>query len=102
MLQALGIIDKLITGAFWREIKRKRNILDLNLLLEVFKLKLEGYLKKNSSALLEGETDEMLAKYEVYHLLFEFENATVKIYTQMALELATGGMLLNLEQQVKY
>ncbi|WAR27091.1 LOW QUALITY PROTEIN: hypothetical protein MAR_012795, partial [Mya arenaria] len=28
---ALGIIDKLITGPFWREIERKRNILNLNL-----------------------------------------------------------------------
>ncbi|WAR29909.1 hypothetical protein MAR_003477 [Mya arenaria] len=72
-------------GPFWREIERKRNILDLNPLLEVLQLKLEEY-PKNSSALLEGETpfpDEMLAKDEVYHSLFEFENATIETYTQI-------------------
>ncbi|WAR08420.1 hypothetical protein MAR_018378 [Mya arenaria] len=87
-----------------REIDRKSNILDLNPLLEIIQLKLEEY-SKDSSALLEGETlfpDEMLAKGEVYHSLFEFKNATIETYTQMILELATGRMLLILERQVKY
>uniref|UniRef100_A0A8W8MPP0 Uncharacterized protein n=1 Tax=Magallana gigas TaxID=29159 RepID=A0A8W8MPP0_MAGGI len=103
-LRALGIIDKIITGPFWRVIEKTENILDLNPVLLNMKLNLQD-LSQDASPLLEGHLvfpEESVHKDEVYDSLFENTNdAIFETYTQMALELAIGGMLLILERQAK-
>lgn len=103
-LRALGIIDKIITGPFWRVIEKTENILDLNPVLLNMKLNLQD-LSQDASPLLEGHLifpEESVHKDEVYDSLFEnTDDAVFETYTQMALELALGGMLLILERQAK-
>ncbi|XP_048751175.2 uncharacterized protein LOC125662866 [Ostrea edulis] len=103
-LRALGIIDKVITGPFWRIIERTANNLDLNPVLLNLKLSLQD-LSHDATPLLEGHPifpDENVHKDEIYESLFENTNdPAFEMYTQMALELALGGMLLILERQAK-
>lgn len=103
-LRALGIIDKIITGPFWRVFEKTGNILDLNPVLLNMKLNLQD-LSQDASPLLEGHLvfpEESVHKDEIYDSLFENTNdAIFETYTQMALELAIGGMLLILERQAK-
>lgn len=103
-IRALGIIDKLITGPFWKIIEMVPNIIALNPYLDALKTKLEIFCK-DSSTLLTGEQvfpDIQINKDEIYQSLFsDVDDPILDTYTQMALELAAGGMLLILERQAK-
>ncbi|VDI71580.1 E1A/CREB-binding protein [Mytilus galloprovincialis] len=103
-IRALGIIDKLITGPFWRIIETSKNILDLNPTLCHLQKKLQE-LSFDASPLLAGEL--VFEGVEVHRdsifdsLLKDTGDPVSEMYTQMALELCIGGMLLILERQAK-
>ncbi|MES9880650.1 MAG: hypothetical protein ABW185_07190 [Sedimenticola sp.] len=102
-IRALGIVDKLITGPLWRLIEKTGSILDLNPVLHHLQVKLEEF-SKDSSPLLAGIEvfpDMVIHKDEVFTSLFQSRDAVDETYTQMALELVAGGMLLILERQAK-
>lgn len=104
--RALGIIDKVITGPFWRLIENSPNVLSLNKNLYQLKIQLEQW-SQDASPLLAGdclfdEQEAPINKDEVYeHLIAPSENSVLDTYTQMALEITFGGMLLVLERQAK-
>ncbi|KAK3084521.1 hypothetical protein FSP39_014699 [Pinctada imbricata] len=103
-IRALGIIDKLITGPLWRHIESANNILDLNPILLTLKTKLEEF-SKNAHPLLSGTpvfSEMIIHKDDIYESLFkDTGEPSFDAYTQMALELISGGMLLILERQAK-
>ena len=74
-IRALGIIDKLITGPFWRLIESVNNVLDLTPHLELLRTKLLLY-SQDSSSLLSGdpvfpEPQVSCSKDTVYDSLFQ-------------------------------
>ena len=106
-IRALGIIDKIITGPFWRLIEGSKSILDLNnphlkLLQEMWIL-----WSSDASGLMLGnplfpETVVSIHKDQLYDSLFQVsEDPTLDTYTQMCLELCLNGMLLIIERQAK-
>ncbi|CAC5376816.1 unnamed protein product [Mytilus coruscus] len=103
-IRALGIIDKLIAGPFWRIIETSKNILDLNPTLCHLQKNLQE-LSVDASPLLAGEL--VFEGVEVHRdsifdsLLKDTDDPVSEMYTQMALELCAGGILLTLERQVK-
>ena len=105
-IRALGIIDKLIIGTLWRLIESVNSVLELTQHLELLRTKLLLY-SQDFSSLISGdqvfpEPQVSCSKYTVYDSLFQdCADPVLDTYTQMALELATGGMLLILERQAK-
>jgi E1A/CREB-binding protein len=105
-VRALGIINKMITGPFWRLIEKVGNVLDLNPHLVALQVKFKE-LASDASPLLRRETiffvDIDLHKDEIFDSLFnnETNEPILELYTQMVLEMSCGGMLLILERQAK-
>jgi E1A/CREB-binding protein len=68
-VRALGIINKMITGPFWRLIEKVGNVLDLNPHLVALQVKFKE-LASDASPLLRGETiffvDINLHKDEIF------------------------------------
>ena len=62
-LRALGIVDKVITGPYWRILEAPGSILDLNPYLLQMKLSLEEWCK-DASGLLEG--DKLFRDVEIH------------------------------------
>ncbi|MES9884866.1 MAG: hypothetical protein ABW185_28810 [Sedimenticola sp.] len=105
-IRALGIIDKVVTGPLWRLIEAAPNVLALNNHLHQVKMQLEQWAQDASHVLsgvsLFDEDEVSITKDAVYDSLFApSENLVLETYTQMALELCFGGMLLILERQAK-
>ena len=106
-VRALGIIDKVITGPFWRLLEQSPNILYLNPHLFQMKLQLEAW-SKDSSSLLDG-TETLLPtdlvcihKDIVYDSLFaDTDDAELDTLTQEALEISMTSLLLILERQAQ-
>lgn len=102
-VRALGLIDKLITGPFWRLIAAP-NSLSLNKHLLQLKLTLEAWSKDASPALC-GEgvfSEDSITKDSVYEALTApSEDPLLDLYTQMALEICCSGMLIIVERQAK-
>ena len=102
-VRALGIIDKLITGPFWRLIEKKGSILDLNPFLLQMKNKLEVW-GTDASPLLEGvplfdENDVELHKDNIWDALFSpCDDVEFNMLTQQALEMCMHSILLVLER----
>ena len=102
-VRALGIIDKLITGPFWRPIEKKGSILDLNPFLLQMKNKLEVW-GTDASPLSEGvplfdENDVELHKDNIRDaLLSPCDDVEFNILTQQALEMCMHSILLVLER----
>ncbi|XP_062619841.1 uncharacterized protein LOC134281392 [Saccostrea cucullata] len=103
-IRALGIIDKMITGPLWKLIESVENVLALNPYLLILRDKLSE-LCGDASPLLKGEPifpDVAIKRDQIYESLFsETDDPVIETYSQMALELALGGMLLILERQAK-
>lgn len=104
-VRALGIIDKTVTGPFWRLLNTAGfNILSLNEHLLTMRIQLERW-SKDASSLLEGEPlfPEEIAeqhKDELYEELFrESADEEFQVMTQQALELVMSSMLILLERQ---
>lgn len=67
--RALGIVDKIITGPYWRVLEAKGNILDLTPYLYQMKLSFDRWCK-DASGLFEGEivfSDITMHKDEIYN-----------------------------------
>ena len=105
-LRALGIIDKLITGPFWRIVNQADNILDLNTPLLKMKQSFERW-REDTSPLMDGEplfeeNDVPVHKDAIYDALFEAtEDTDFDSLTQQALEMLMHGRILILERQAQ-
>lgn len=105
-IRALGLIDKIITGPLWRIIETVPCVLSLNTYLHQLKLNLESW-SKDASPLLSGETvfgesESEIHKDCIYEALTApSEDPMTEAYTQMALEICLGSMLIILERQAK-
>lgn len=101
-VRALGLLDKFVTGPYWRKLNKARNILDLNEPLLQLKEKLEG-LAQDSSPLIDGSF-KLYADIDSHvDLLYDallrpdLTDATTQIY----LEAVMHGLLLILERQAE-
>ncbi|KAJ8375537.1 hypothetical protein SKAU_G00061170 [Synaphobranchus kaupii] len=104
-VRALGIVDKMVTGPFWRLISQQgNNILSLNHHLLNMKIHFERW-SQDASSLLEGEalfSEDIVEvhKDKLYEELFrESGDDEFQIMTQEALELIMTAMLILLERQ---
>lgn len=104
-VRALGILDKIMTGPYWRMLENAENILSINTDLENLRQHLETW-GADSSALLAGDIvlfpQVGLRKDDLYTSLFTDSNdVLLDTYTQMFLELMCQATLLVLERQAK-
>ena len=103
-IRALGIIDKVITGPFWRLLERKgTSNLDTNMYLHQMQIQLNLWAK-DASSLLGGdpmfpENDIPIHKDKIYESLFGDYEANFDSMMQAALEMSMHGLLLILERQ---
>ena len=102
-VRALGIIDKLITGPFWRLIEKKGSILHLTPFLTQMKTKLEVW-GIDASPLLRGEPmfseqDAELHRDVIWEKLFTSSgDVNFETLTQQVLEMCMHSLLLILER----
>ena len=103
-IRALGIIDKVVTGPFWRLVEAAPNILSLNDPLNHMLTKLKAWAV-NASPILEQAPlfpDIDIHNDDMYDELFqESDDADFCTYTQVALEMILTGIVLILERQAK-
>ena len=105
-LRALGIIDKIITGPFWRVINHADSILDLNSYLFTMKERFELWCK-DASSLLNGEPlfDEdtiPIHRDQISEELFESTaDSECESLTQQVFEMFMHRLLLILERQAE-
>ena len=104
-IRALGILDKVVTGPFFRIAENASSVLDLNPFLERMQAKFQEW-SQDASLLLEGETlfDEAavpIHRDEVYDSLFAGQEVQVEVLTQEALELIFHSWIILLERQAK-
>lgn len=104
-VRALGIIDKTVTGPFWRLLNTPGfNILSLNQHLLNMRIQMERW-SRDASSLLDGEPlfPEDIAelhKDQLYEELFrDSGDEEFQVMTQQALELVMASMLILLERQ---
>lgn len=99
---ALGLLDKFITGPYWRKLNKAKNILALNQPLLQLKEKLEG-LAQDSSPLLDGNfklyDDIDIHMDLLYDALLKPDPTDAS--TQVYLEAVMHGLLLILERQAE-
>ena len=105
-IRALGIIDKVITGPYWRLLETKGGIYDLNTHLHQMKITMEAWSKDASPLLSVGETlfnpdVVQMHQDEIYQKLFEPTSPLIESLTQLALEVLMSSLLIILERQAK-
>ncbi|XP_070547896.1 uncharacterized protein [Ptychodera flava] len=103
-IRALGLIDKVVTGPYWRIVEKVDNILDMNQHLLQMKLGLERWTH-DATTVLEGEpmfAPEVapIHKDALYDKLME-ETGSVEFdsLTVQALEMLMHSLLIILERQ---
>jgi E1A/CREB-binding protein len=103
-IRALGMVDKIITGPFWRLVEGTASILDLNAPLNHMLQQLKSWAV-DATPLFEGEPlfrDVDIHRDELYQELFaESGDVDLDTYTQVALEMILTGIVLILERQAK-
>ncbi|CAH1267617.1 Hypp3773 [Branchiostoma lanceolatum] len=105
-VRALGMVDKTITGPFFRLLGTQKGILDLNPHLHQMQLSLDRW-SKDASSMMEGEAlfDEEVVKRNkdaLYQSLFAAsEDEELDVLTQQALEVICASMLILLERQAE-
>ena len=101
-VRALGILDKFITGPYWRKLNMCENILALNNPLQELKEKLEK-LSGDCSVLLDGTfklyPDVDVHVDAIYDVLLTPDDTDST--TQVFLEAMMHGLLLILERQAE-
>ena len=90
-IRALGILDKIVTGPFFRLTENAKSVLDLNPHLQQMQKCLEQW-SQDASPLLEGETlfnEEVVPihNYEMYESLFKEQSEQLQTFKQEALEI---------------
>lgn len=104
--RALGIVDKLITGPFWRLIEQTPSVLSLNSDLAKLQAKLDQW-SKDATPLLDGSEaifeNVVIHRDALFESLFHDEEGSIQMdtFTKMALEMICHGLLLILERQAK-
>ena len=103
-VRALGIIDKIITGPYWRLIEETKSILDLNRYLLKMKTSLENWAN-DASTLFAGEEmfdDVMIHNDALFDKIFaDSGDVELDSLTQQALEILMNGLLILLERQAQ-
>ena len=107
-VRALGIVDKIVTGPFWRIVEHVDSILKINPYLETLKLQLDS-LRQDANPSLHGhlffdENDDLVKidRDNVYDELFRnTQNEEFEVLTCQALEEIFVAMLTIVERQAK-
>ncbi|XP_035680013.1 uncharacterized protein LOC118418274 [Branchiostoma floridae] len=105
-VRALGMVDKTITGPFFRLLGIQKGILNMNIHLHQMQLGLDRW-SKDAISLMDGEAlfDEAVVKRHkdaLYHSLFAAsEDEELDTLTQQALEVVCASMLILLERQAE-
>ena len=104
-IRALGILDKVVTGPFFRVAENASSVQDLNPFLKRMQAKFQEW-SQDASPLLKGETlfDEAavpIHRDEVYDSLFAGQEVQVEVLTQEVLELIFHSWIILLERQAK-
>ena len=103
-LRALGLIDKLITGPFWRLVENTESILELNDPLNEMLQQMKRWAE-DATPLFAGEVPfqgAIVHDDDIYEeLMKETDDADFDTYTHAALEMVLSAMILILERQAK-
>ena len=107
-VRALGIVDKIVTGPFWRIVEHVDSILKINPYLKTLKLQLDS-LRQDANPVLHGhlffdENDDLVKinRDNVYDELFRnTQNEEFEVLTCQALEQIFFAMLTIVERQAK-
>ena len=102
--RALGIIDKLVTGPYWRKCETVENILDLNPVTEEIQRKCLSWSEDSSPLLFDqnpGFQGADVQKDEVYNALFAPQSEQLDEFTQIALEIIMGNFCLTIARQME-
>ena len=99
-IRALGILDKIVTGPFFRLTENAKSVLDLNSHLQEMQKCFEQW-SQDTSPLLEGETlfnEEVVPIHhdEMYESLFKEQSEQLETLTQEAL------VTVSLNRQKRY
>ena len=104
-IRALGILDKIGTGPFFRLTENAKSVLDLNPHLQQMQKCFEQW-SQDASPLLEGETlfkEEVVPIHrdEMYESLFKEQSEQLETFTQEALEIIFNSWMILLESQAQ-
>ena len=104
-VRALGILDKIVTGPFFRLTENAKSVLDLNPHLKRMQECLEQW-STDASPLLEGATlfDEEVVpihRDELFDSLFQEQSVQLETLTQEALEIIFNSWIILFERQAQ-
>ena len=102
--RALGVIDKLVTGPYWRKCETVENILDLNPVIEEIQRNCLSWSEDSSTLLFDqkpGFEGADVHKDEVYNALFAPQSEQLDQFTQIALEIIMGNFCLTIARQME-
>ncbi len=102
-VRALGIIDKLLTGPFQREVSSKGSVLDLNSMLLKLINTLQIWSENGSEAIRSHDSPLELdvKKDKLFEALFEQHDPEFDAMTALAIEVAAAEMLILVERQAE-
>ena len=104
-IRALGILDKIVTGPFFRLTENAKSVLDLNPHLQQMQKCFEQW-SQDASPLLEGETlfnEEVVPihRNEMYESLFKEQSEQLETFTQKALEIIFNSWIILFERKAQ-
>ena len=104
-ISALGILDKIVTGPFFRLTENAKSVLDLNPHLQQMQKCFEQW-SQDASPLLEGETlfnEEVVPihRNEMYESLFKEQSEQLETFTQKALEIIFNSWIILFERKAQ-
>ena len=104
-IRALGILDKIVTGPFFRLTENAKSVLDLNPHLQQMQKCFEQW-SQDASPLLEGETlfnEEVVPIHcnEMYESLFKEQSEQLETFTQKALEIIFNSWIILFERKAQ-
>ena len=102
--RALGIIDKLVTGPYWRKYEAVENILDLNPVIEEMQRNCLQWSEDLPTLLFDqkpGFSDADIHKDNLHDALFQIQNDELDRLTLVALEIIMGYFCLTVARQME-
>lgn len=104
-IRALGILDKIVTGPFFRLTENAKSVLNLNPHLQQMQKCFEQW-SQDASPLLEGETlfnEEVVPihRNEMYESLFKEQSEQLETFTQKALEIIFNSWIILFERKAQ-
>ena len=102
--RALGIIDKLVTGPYWRKCETVENILDLNPVVEEMQRNCLHWSEDSSTLLFDQKaefSDADIHKDNLYDALFQIQNDELDRLILVALEIIMSYCCLTVARQME-